>query len=145
MATNGKSKTHFALFNSMVRSVVTYGAEIWGLGHLDDIDNLQHYFVKKLLRLPNNTPGFFLNLDFRLKQIRIDIVRSALKLWAKCLQQNESNQLLNCYSDMWEELPAKQKCNWSSQLHLILKDYLPEGLWNLAGLRSAPNQSERIL
>ncbi|CAG7822095.1 unnamed protein product, partial [Allacma fusca] len=43
-----------------VRSVVTYGAEIWGLRHLEEIDNLQNFFVKKLLKLPKNTSNLLL-------------------------------------------------------------------------------------
>ncbi|CAG7822816.1 unnamed protein product, partial [Allacma fusca] len=127
------SKTHFALFNSMVKSVVTYGAGIWGLQHLGEIDKLQHYFVKKLLRLPKNTPAFFLNLEFKLDKISVSVVRSALLLWLRCLQSyagNYANDLLkNCYVDMWNEKPEDCKYSWSSQLFSVIQNHIPEELW----------------
>ena len=41
----------------------TYVAQVWGCWMFDDVDNLQRYFIKRILRLPEFTPNYALILE----------------------------------------------------------------------------------
>ncbi|CAG7733390.1 unnamed protein product [Allacma fusca] len=112
------SQSQFKLFNSLVKTVIGYGAEVWGLRHLHNIDNFQWFFVKKLLKLPQSTPNFFIKLESNLENPSVNIITQSIKLWAKSL--NPQNHLLNsCYCDQWN-LQGDVSNNWALQLKNVL-------------------------
>uniref|UniRef100_T1HI43 Reverse transcriptase zinc-binding domain-containing protein n=1 Tax=Rhodnius prolixus TaxID=13249 RepID=T1HI43_RHOPR len=43
--------------------VMCYGAQVWGGEEHDEVEKLQRYFLKKLYKLPNNTPNYMLFLE----------------------------------------------------------------------------------
>lgn len=53
------------LFQSVCRSIQSYAAEIWGCWLFDEVDALQRYFLKRILKLPDFTPNYALNLETR--------------------------------------------------------------------------------
>lgn len=56
-----RSKIH--LFNAVCRSIQSYGAQIWGHSHFEEIDGLQRFFIKRILKLPKFTPNYALLLE----------------------------------------------------------------------------------
>lgn len=53
------------LFQAVCRSIQSYGAQIWGGTQFDDVDKLQRYFIKRILKLPDFTPNYTLSLETR--------------------------------------------------------------------------------
>ena len=51
------------IFDSVARSILCYGAQIWGFQKWDVVEKLLRFFVKKLLRLPYNTPNYMILLE----------------------------------------------------------------------------------
>lgn len=43
------------LFQSVVRSTITYGSQVWGFKQFENIEKLQRFFIKRFLNLPDNT------------------------------------------------------------------------------------------
>lgn len=55
----------YHIFYTMSRSVMCYGAQIWGHVNWDDVEKLQRYFIKWLLHLPSATPSYMLQIETR--------------------------------------------------------------------------------
>jgi len=53
----------YKLFQSVCRSVQTYAAQVWGFCHFEEIDQLQRFFMKRILKLPDFTPNYALALE----------------------------------------------------------------------------------
>ena len=49
----------FKLFASIVRPILTYGAEIWGYQYVEKIEKVQTKFCKQYLALSQNTADFY--------------------------------------------------------------------------------------
>jgi len=55
--------SYFKLFDAVSRSVLCYAAQIWGYLIYDDVEKLLRFFIKKVFRLPYNTPNYMLLLE----------------------------------------------------------------------------------
>ena len=51
------------IFLAVSRVIQSYGCEIWGNGHFNEVDKLQIYFLKRILKLPSFTPTYILMLE----------------------------------------------------------------------------------
>lgn len=64
-------KTKYYLFEAVCRSIQSYGAQVWGHTHFEEVDKLQRYFLKRILKLPNLTPNYALMLESGLEDCHI--------------------------------------------------------------------------
>lgn len=55
--------TKFKVFEACARSVLCYGAQVWGFKEYDLVEKLQRFFLKRLIGLPDNTPNYMLLLE----------------------------------------------------------------------------------
>ena len=51
------------LFLAVCRAIQTYGAQVWGFGIFEEVDKLQRYFIKRILKLPASTPNYALSFE----------------------------------------------------------------------------------
>ena len=51
------------IFRAVSRAIQTYGAQVWGFSCFDQVDSLQLYFLKRILKLPKFTPTYILLLE----------------------------------------------------------------------------------
>ena len=63
-----KPATKWKLFQAICRAIQSYGAQIWGLDHFEDVDQLQRYFIKRILKLPDNVPNYAIRLETNLEE-----------------------------------------------------------------------------
>jgi len=56
-------ESYFKLFDSVFRSVLCYAAQVWGFEKYEVVEKLLRFFIKKLFRLPYNTPNYMLLLE----------------------------------------------------------------------------------
>ena len=119
------------LYNSMVRSVLMYGAEIWALRYEENIEKNQSDFLKLLYYLPRSTPGYVLRREFRLSKLIVIVLRRALGWCLKVLAMDDSRLPKICLRRQFELLDTCDvKFNWASQLRsLVLRAGYPE-LWD---------------
>ena len=54
---------YLRVFNSVARSVLCYAAQVWGFQKWEIVERLLRFFIKKLLRLPYNTPNYMILLE----------------------------------------------------------------------------------
>ena len=71
------------LFNKLVKPVLLYGCEIWGLGNIDVIERVQLMFIKRILNLKNNTPNYMVLGELGMMPLKIDIFARIFLYWGK--------------------------------------------------------------
>lgn len=55
------------IFDTAARSIMLYGAQVWGSKSYEQVEKLFRFFMKKMLNLPINTPNYMLYLETGLK------------------------------------------------------------------------------
>ena len=55
--------SYFRLFQAVARSIVCYASQVWGFHNYDVVEKIFRFFLKKMLRLPGNTPNYVLYLE----------------------------------------------------------------------------------
>lgn len=83
------------LFKSVCRAIQSYGAQIWGFCLFDEVDKLQRYFLKKILRLPPFTPTYILLLETGIENNHIYTLDLHLRYIIKTLFDYKTNRLPN--------------------------------------------------
>lgn len=56
-------------FNSVIKSIVSYGAQVWGCFESEFLESVQKLFLKRLFRLPYNTPNYVIYLESGFKKL----------------------------------------------------------------------------
>ena len=91
--------TMIHLFESMVKPILLYGAEIWGCAPeyvLNQIERVQLKFCKILLSLRKRTPSDMVYGETGVYPLIIDVKIRATAFWLKLAQSNE-NTLANAF------------------------------------------------
>lgn len=91
--TNINLKMKWKLFLAVCRSIQSYAAQTWGFSNFETVDNLQRYFMKKVLKLPSNTPNYFLMLETSAEESHIYTLALHLKYIGKALYYYGENRL----------------------------------------------------
>lgn len=86
-------KGKWKMFLSVCRSIQSYGAQIWGNAYFEDVDKLYRYFIKRVLKLPENTPNYVLALETGYEQGYIYTYALHLKYMAKTIFDLEHHRL----------------------------------------------------
>lgn len=51
------------IFYAASRSIMFYGAQVWGFKQYEQVEKLFRFFIKKLLFLPKNTPNYMIHIE----------------------------------------------------------------------------------
>lgn len=78
-------KAKWKMFLSVCRSIQSYGTQIWGNAYFDDVDQLYRFFIKRILKLPENTPNYIIALETGYEPGYIYTFAQHLKYVAKVL------------------------------------------------------------
>jgi len=75
------------IFNAAARTILLYGAQVWGYMEYDEVERLLRYFIKRILILPKNTPNYMLFLETGIRpmylttlQFHFDYIRKAVSM-----------------------------------------------------------------
>jgi len=61
----------YKLFSAAMRSILCYGAQVWGISPYEEVESLLRLFLKKIFRLPRFTPNRMLYLETGLSPLHI--------------------------------------------------------------------------
>lgn len=78
--------TKLKVFKACARSVLCYGAQVWGFKEYDLVEKLQRFFLKRLIGLPDNTPNYMLMLETGCSKIFNYTFKLHLDYVLKCLK-----------------------------------------------------------
>jgi len=70
-------------------STVLYGAHIWGLRYLKEIETVQYHFHRRLLSLPYGTSGHSMRLELGRSPLCTNVAKNALNFLSKTMQLEE--------------------------------------------------------
>jgi hypothetical protein len=83
------------LFDSLVKPVVMYGAEVWGPQNCQLADKLQIRFLKLTLGLSKYTPTVMVRGETGVYPISLDITARVLNYWFKMVKCGNSSKISN--------------------------------------------------
>jgi len=85
--------TKMKLFYAVARATQSYCAQIWGYTLFEEVDSLLWYFLKRILRLPTNTPTYALALETHLDNAHLHTLSLHLTYIYKTLFVYEEQRL----------------------------------------------------
>lgn len=72
---NIKISNKMKIFQAAAKSILFYGAQVWGFTRYEQVEKLLRFFIKKILYLPNNTPNYMINIETGLNSLFSDTLR----------------------------------------------------------------------
>ena len=109
------------LFVSLVASILSYGAPVWGLQYIDEVEKFQTRFLRWFYGLTNSTPGFFIRLEAGITNIRCYVFKSILNFLFRVF--NSSSKLMK--GSLKESQACKcedKRYNWWEQIKRVFTD-----------------------
>ncbi len=88
------------LKDSMLLSIPLYASDIWGLNEATEIEKIQNTFMRRLLHLPANLPGYLLRMETGILPTSYHILRRALSWLHKVRAHDESRLTSICLQEL---------------------------------------------
>ena len=67
------------IFQAAMKTVMTYGAQAWGYQQFEQVEKLLKYFVKRTMKIPMNTPDYFVYRQLGLNKISVHTFELGLR------------------------------------------------------------------
>ena len=93
----------------MVKPILLYGCEIWGMGNFDVLERIQLKFYKYIFNLKRSTPSYMIYGELGATPLYIDIQTRIISFWCNLIQNSEKKNL---------QLSIKQFMNYSHRKKL---------------------------
>ena len=71
------------LFDAVVKATLLYNAGTWALNHTETIEKVQVEFIKRMLGVARNTPGYMARLETGRWHLEIAVIKRALGYWKR--------------------------------------------------------------
>ena len=78
------------LFRSTALSILFYGAQVWGHSSFESVEKFLRYFVKRIFRLPKNTPNYMIYLESGIPPLVMDTLAIHFNYIVKVIEMEES-------------------------------------------------------
>ena len=78
------------LFDKMVKAILLYGCELWGLSNCDIIERVHLKYCKLLLNLKSSTPNCMIYGELGRYPLYIDIKQRMVSYWTKPITGKQS-------------------------------------------------------
>lgn len=130
------SSAKYKVYEAVLRSIMCYGAQVWGYQEYEEVEKLQRFFIKKVFQLPQNTPNYMINLETGLSSIYMHTLKLHFDYIVKAisLSNNRLPHILGTYAirrklnfaQKWrqlaEECDLRTDFEWEN--HVTLKEQL---------------------
>ncbi|GLV41722.1 hypothetical protein CBL_00335 [Carabus blaptoides fortunei] len=77
------------MYDSMVKSIMMYGAEIWGWKEQDKEENVHMKYLRWILGLERQTPKYIIAEETKRDKMRIEAGKRAMKYEEKLKKQRK--------------------------------------------------------
>ncbi|XP_075158004.1 uncharacterized protein LOC142231274 [Haematobia irritans] len=81
------------IYNAVCRSILSYAAQVWGFGFADEVNSVQRFFLKKILRLPSHTPNYALALETNVEETSLYTLKLHIQYIGKVMLSYNANRL----------------------------------------------------
>jgi hypothetical protein len=119
MKRNISMSSKWKLFQAVGRAIQTYGAQVWGFTNFEEVDKLQSYFFKRILRLPTTTPNYAIDIETQIEKSHFFTLELHLKYIRKTLFEYNNNRLPHQLS----LIILREKLFWAKELNEIANRY----------------------
>ena len=109
------------LFNKLIKPILLYGCEIWGIGNIDIIERVQLKFLKMILNLKKSTPSYMVYGETGTFPLKIDIEARIISYWTNLIDFNTnrlSNMVYHILNTLYELRTCKSK--WLDNIKSLL-------------------------
>jgi len=112
----------FKLFDSVVKPILTYSAEVWGYQYCEQIENVQIRFCKRIACLNRNVADFFALSECGRYPLFVTYMNRCVKYWCKLTQMPVNRYPKRCYN-MLRQLDEAGRTTWATQVKMLLFQY----------------------
>ena len=112
----------FKLFDSMVKPIAMYGAEIWGYEYSEEIEKIQTKFCKRYVGLHQNTADNFVLGECGRLPLAVSYMVQPIKYWIKLTRMPNYRYPRQCYQ-MLRSLTEADKITWATYIKKLLFEY----------------------
>jgi hypothetical protein len=118
------------LWEALVRSILEYGAEVWGGEEWEEAEVIQREMGRRILRCKSKTSNEAVlgELGWWRMKTRRDFIK--LKYWINIVLMEESRLVKQIYQSSKAAYQSRWVENWSAAIHRLLLKYNLGHLWN---------------
>ena len=98
------------MFNALGRSTVCYGSEAFGYGCYDEINLVQRFFVKRILKLPMSSPNYMIMTECGILPLHLQALKLHMNYILKVMFEHEDNRLTK---QLWKSAIANNSEMWN--------------------------------
>ena len=121
------TKVFFKLFDSQVKPMLLYAAEVWGHTQSTIVEKVHMYACKRLLGVSQKTPNILIYGELNRYPLYIDSIIKTLKYWFKLIQLEEDRIPKLAYNKELNEL--EKRMGWGKTVKNILETNGCANVW----------------
>ncbi|XP_075157969.1 uncharacterized protein LOC142231236 [Haematobia irritans] len=110
------------IYLAVCRSIQAYSAQVWGYTHFEEVDKLQRFFIKRVLKLPENTPNYVIDLETNIEDAHMYTLQLHLQYIYRTLFEYKADRLPNFFS----KILLQKNLSWAKTINELLS-HLGEG------------------
>ena len=119
----------FQLFDSLIKPIVMFDSEVWGVGNCGEIDKYFGGFLKKLLRVKQSTNTSMIYAETGSFALSVSVKLSIVKYWLKVINSGDNQLIRIAYEDMRRDTLCVKCDNWAMKVKTILNEYSFGSAW----------------
>lgn len=112
----------FILFDSIIKPILCYGAQIWGYTYVSEIETVQTSFYKRYLRVKKSTNNCIVLGECGRMPLCFSYYIICLKYWCKLLMLPDHRYPKRCYL-LLKRLDDAGRTTWASHVKHLLFQY----------------------
>ena len=120
------------LFDKTIKPILLYGCEIWGVGDLRIIEQVQLKFLKFVLNIKKSTPNCIVYGETGVMPLKLDVQSRIIAFWSKLIQPetiNLSTKLYSLAKSYYENRQTQLCFKWFDNIRDIFINCGCNGIW----------------
>jgi hypothetical protein len=142
----GEFGRRMMMFESMVGSVLMYGAEIWGWKEREEVERVQEKYLRWVLGVDRETPGYIVREECKRSKLRVKAGKRAAKFEDRMGGREECRILTECYREKKKNADEKERekyCRRNGYASEEVERMRAEGRWMCAELSERDRDTDK--
>ena len=124
----------------MIKPILLYGCELWGVGNVDIIEKVQLKFFKQIFHLKNATPSYMIYGELGVTLLYVEIQQRIVSFWCTLIDNYENNKLSSLIYNLVYEMHMQKriKSQWIESIKeiFVLKGLLEYGIVKVIAIQN---------
>ena len=124
----------------MIKPILLYGCELWGVGNVDIIEKVQLKFFKQIFHLKNATPSYMIYGELGVTPLYVEIQKKIVLFWCTLIDNYENNKLSSLIYNLVYEMHMQKriKSQWIESIKeiFVLKGLLKYGIVKVIAIQN---------